>query len=120
MVAAVVFDPARPRINGLDDSKRLAPPRRELLYERIVERALAYSVVFVEVEEIDRRNILNASLLAMVKALKGLRPRPGAQPDGRLVSGQPLRRAGSFRGSDRLRIVHTIDQTQALRQSPLA
>jgi len=40
-VAAVVFDPGKPRINGLDDSKQLTAQRRELLYARIVERALA-------------------------------------------------------------------------------
>src|SRR5690606_35576713 len=48
VVAAVVFDPARPRINGLDDSKQLTPARREALYERIVERALAWHVVAIE------------------------------------------------------------------------
>ncbi|TYT27375.1 ribonuclease HII [Luteimonas viscosa] len=72
VVAAVVFDPARPRINGLDDSKRLAPARRELLYERIVERALAYSVVFVEVEEIDRINIFQATMVGMQRAIAGV------------------------------------------------
>ncbi|MDH5832076.1 ribonuclease HII [Luteimonas sp. M1R5S18] len=69
VVAAVVFDPARPRINGLDDSKRLAPARREFLYDRIVERALAWSVVFVEVEEIDRINIFQATMAGMQRAI---------------------------------------------------
>lgn len=72
VVAAVVFDPARPRINGLDDSKRLTPARREFLYERIVERALAYSVVFVEVEEIDRINIFQATMVGMQRAIAGV------------------------------------------------
>ncbi|OLI91408.1 ribonuclease HII, partial [Xanthomonas oryzae pv. oryzae] len=44
-VAAVVFDPNKPRINGLDDSKQLTAERREQLYARIVDRALSWSVV---------------------------------------------------------------------------
>jgi ribonuclease HII len=69
VVAAVVFDPSRPRINGLDDSKRLPPARREALYERIVDRALAWSVVFVDVDEIDRLNIFHATMAGMQRAV---------------------------------------------------
>lgn len=72
VVAAVVFDPARARINGLDDSKQLSAARRELLYGRIVERALAWKVVFVEAEEIDRINIFQATMLGMRLALEGV------------------------------------------------
>ena len=72
VVAAVVFDPARPRINGLNDSKQLCAERREALYGRIVERALAWHIVFVEVDEIDRINILQATLLGMRRALEGV------------------------------------------------
>jgi ribonuclease HII len=72
VVAAVVFDPARPRINGLNDSKQLCAERREALYDRIVERALAWHIVFVEVDEIDRINILQATLLGMRRALEGV------------------------------------------------
>lgn len=72
VVAAVVFNPARPGINGLGDSKRLAPARREQLYARIVERALAWHVVFVEVEEIDRINIFQATMAGMRRALRGV------------------------------------------------
>ena len=71
-VAAVVFDPGRPRINGLDDSKQLTPARRERLHDRIVERALAWRVVFVEVEDIDRINIFQATMLGMRLALQGV------------------------------------------------
>ena len=73
VVAAVVFDPARPRINGLADSKQLCAARREFLFDRIVERALAFHVVFVEVEEIDRVNIFHATMLGMRQALEGVR-----------------------------------------------
>ena len=72
VVAAVVFDPQRPRINGLDDSKQLCAQRREFLYARIVQRALAWHVVFIEAEEIDRINILQATLLGMRLALQGV------------------------------------------------
>jgi ribonuclease HII len=72
VVAAVVFDPARPRINGLDDSKQLTAARREFLYARIVERALAWQVVFIDVGEIDRINIFHATMLGMRRALEGV------------------------------------------------
>jgi ribonuclease HII len=71
-VAAVVFDPARPRINGLDDSKQLTADKRVRLQARIVERALAWRVVFVEVEDIDRLNIFQATMLGMRLALQGV------------------------------------------------
>jgi ribonuclease HII len=70
-VAAVILDPARP-IDGLDDSKRLSAARREILHDLIVERALAHCVVFVDAVEIDRVNILQATLLGMSRALRGL------------------------------------------------
>jgi ribonuclease HII len=72
VVAAVVFDPGRPRLNGLADSKQLAPARREAMYDRILERALAWHVVFVDVDEIDRINIFHATMLGMRLALEGV------------------------------------------------
>src|SRR5579863_5198504 len=69
--AAVVLDPARP-IRGLDDSKALDPDRREILAERIRERALAWAVGAADPFEIDRVNILEASRLAMQRALARL------------------------------------------------
>ncbi|QOD91886.1 ribonuclease HII [Lysobacter sp. CW239] len=75
-VAAVVLGPGRTPINGLDDSKQLTPQRREVLYQRIIERAQAWQVVTIEVEEIDRLNIYQATLLGMRRALEGLRPHP--------------------------------------------
>jgi len=68
-VAAVILDPARP-IEGLADSKQLSAKRREALYSLIVERAIAHAVVCVEAVEIDRVNILNATLSGMVRALE--------------------------------------------------
>ena len=73
VVAAVVFEPGRTPINGLADSKQLTAERRETLYARIVERAVAWQVVFVEVAEIDRLNIYHATMLGMRRALEGVR-----------------------------------------------
>lgn len=64
-VAAVVFDPARPRINGLDDSKQLNAARRDQLYDRIIDRALAWHVVLVDAPTVDRLNIYQATLQGM-------------------------------------------------------
>jgi ribonuclease HII len=83
VVAAVVFDPARPRINGLADSKQLCAARREALHARIVERALAWHVVVVDVDEIDRINIYQATMLGMRLAVEGVRHVAGcARIDG--------------------------------------
>jgi len=72
VVAAVVFPPGRTPVNGLDDSKQLDEARREALHPRIVERALAWHVVFVDVDEIDRLNIFHATMHGMREALRGV------------------------------------------------
>lgn len=72
VVAAVVFPPGRTPINGLADSKQLNAERREELYPRIIERALAFHIVFIEAEEIDRLNIYQATMLGMRRALEGV------------------------------------------------
>ncbi len=71
-VAAVVFDPQRPRINGLDDSKALTALRREQLYDRIIERALAYTIIMVDVGQIDSLNIFQATMQGMRQAVEGV------------------------------------------------
>jgi ribonuclease HII len=68
MAAAVVLDPKKP-ITGLADSKQLSAKKREYLASKIQENAKAWSVGRAEVEEIDRINILQASLLAMQRAI---------------------------------------------------
>ena len=75
VTAAVILDPARP-IEGLADSKKLSERKREQLAEIIKERALAWSLGRAEVEEIDRLNILQATMLAMQRAVAGLNPAP--------------------------------------------
>lgn len=80
--AAVILDPRRP-IDGLDDSKVLTAARREALAEAIRSRARAWSVAFATVAEIDAINILQASMLAMQRAVAGLGMTPDlAQIDG--------------------------------------
>lgn len=90
VVAAVILDPARP-IAGLDDSKRLSERRRDALYPLIIERALAWHIEHVEADEIDRLNILQATLAGMRRSLLGLSVTPAhALVDGnRLPDGLP-------------------------------
>jgi len=73
--AAVILDPAK-QIRGLADSKVLKAERREVLAERIKERASAWAVAAASVEEIDRINIFQASMLAMRRAVEALGMRP--------------------------------------------
>lgn len=76
VAAAVILDPLRP-IPGLRDSKKLSAARREALAEMICANAVAWTVARASVEEIDRLNILQASLLAMKRAVEALTPQPG-------------------------------------------
>lgn len=75
VAAAVILDPARP-ILGLNDSKKLSAKRRMELAQEIRDKALAWSIAEASVEEIDRLNILQASLLAMQRAVAGVSPPP--------------------------------------------
>ena len=76
VAAAVVLDAARP-IVGLADSKTLSARRREALAALIRERALGWAIGEASVDEIDRLNILQATLLAMQRAVAALQPQPG-------------------------------------------
>lgn len=71
VTAAVILDPAQP-IAGLNDSKKLSEKKREQLFIEIQEKALAWALGRAEVEEIDQLNILQASLLAMRRAVEAL------------------------------------------------
>lgn len=75
VTAAVILDPAHP-IAGLADSKRLSAAQRERLADEIRAKALAWALGRAEVAEIDRLNILQATLLAMQRAVEGLALRP--------------------------------------------
>lgn len=86
VAAAVILDPARP-IAGLNDSKKLSARRRQALAEEILAKALAWGVAEASVEEIDRINILQASLLAMQRAVAVLTGRHGLAPEHALIDG---------------------------------
>lgn len=75
VAAAVILDDLRP-IKGLADSKKLSALRRQALYEQIMARALCCAVGQASVQEIDNINILQATLLAMRRAVDGLRLKP--------------------------------------------
>lgn len=70
--AAAVILPADTVIDGVNDSKKLSEKKREILFEVIKEQALSYSIAFASVEEIEEINILNATMLAMKRAVEGL------------------------------------------------
>jgi ribonuclease HII len=73
VAAAVILDPDRP-VDGLRDSKKLSPARRDDLYMQICDRALAWATGSASVAEIDSINILQATMLAMQRAVAGLEP----------------------------------------------
>jgi ribonuclease HII len=85
VAAAVILDPAQP-IVGLDDSKKLTEKKRELLFDEIQLKAKSWCIARASVAEIDKINILQASLLAMTRAVQGL----NIQPEHVLVDGNKL------------------------------
>ena len=86
VAGAVVLDPNNP-IEGLKDSKKLTAVRREYLYEQIMEKAKAWGVGEASPAEIDKINILQATMLAMRRAIEDLTTRLGAWPDKALIDG---------------------------------
>ncbi|RAU17156.1 ribonuclease HII [Nitrincola tibetensis] len=75
VTAAVILDPERP-IMGLRDSKKLTEKKREALFDEICEKALCYAIACATPEEIDTLNILQATMLAMTRAVEGLSMAP--------------------------------------------
>ena len=91
VVAAAVILPAGWVPEGLNDSKKISPKKREKLYDEIVTHAVAYGIAEASVEEIDALNILEASLLAMRRAIAKLVPAPDfALIDGNVDRDFPL------------------------------
>ncbi|MGY8800118.1 MAG: ribonuclease HII [Longimicrobiales bacterium] len=90
VVAAAVILPAGVSVDGADDSKQLSAQTREELYGAITSAALAFGVGAASVHEIDRRNILRATTVAMQRALDAL----DAQPDHIVVDGLPVKHLG--------------------------
>lgn len=102
VTAAVILDPARP-IEGLNDSKKLTEARREALFPLIQERALAWCIARAEVEEIDRLNILHATMLAMQRAVAGLSLQPTlVLVDGNRCPVLPMRSEPVVKGDSRV------------------
>lgn len=85
VAAAVILDPEKP-IEGLDDSKKLTEKKREMLFPLIQQQSLCWSVARASVQEIDTINILEASLLAMKRAVENL----NVEPEHILVDGNRL------------------------------
>lgn len=80
--AAVIF-PEGFIIEGVDDSKKLTEKKREKLFDKIKEEAVAYSIAWASVDEIEKLNILNAAMLAMKRAVEGL----SVQADFAMIDG---------------------------------
>lgn len=102
VAAAVILDPMR-SIAGLNDSKKLSEKKREFLYEQIITKALAFAIAEASVAEIDQINILQASLLAMHRAIEKLFPMPQkALIDGNKIPRNLLIPAEAIVGGDAL------------------
>ncbi len=76
LVCACVIMPKTDLIDGIDDSKKLSPKKREELFDNIVQNAIAYSIIEIDEKTIDEINILNATKLGMKKALESLEVKP--------------------------------------------
>lgn len=85
--AACVILPKGCVINGINDSKKLSEKKRELLFDEIIEKAVAYNIASVDEKIIDEINILNATHLAMNNALDGMR----IKPDFVLIDGNSIK-----------------------------
>jgi ribonuclease HII len=86
LAGAVVLDPNNP-IVGLKDSKKLTPAKREYLFEQIMLKAKAWGIGEASAKEIDQLNILQATMLAMQRAVEDLSVSLGAWPDKALIDG---------------------------------
>lgn len=87
VVAAACVLPDGVIIEGLNDSKKLSEKKREKLFDEIIEKAIDYSIGFATIEEIEEINILNAAMLAMNRAIDGLK----TKPDLALIDGNTAR-----------------------------
>ena len=103
--AAVILEPARP-IAGLRDSKKLSEAQRDTLAAAIRERALAWCIAQSSEDEIDKINILQASMLAMRRAVEGLRVRPTlALIDGNRCPVMAVRSEAIVKGDDKVEVI---------------
>lgn len=90
VAAACVLEPGT-EIPGLNDSKKLTPKKRDLLYDLVIERATDFAVGFATPDEVDSINILNATMLAMRRAIAALKePADYALVDGNCIRDYPI------------------------------
>ena len=103
--AAVILDPENPII-GLKDSKQLTAKKREMLYEEIISKSLAYSINSSSVIEIDTLNILQATLLAMKRAIEGLHIIPSiALIDGNKIPNLDIKAEAIIKGDSKIEAI---------------
>ena len=102
VTAAVILDPNQP-INGLNDSKKLTEKKRLALFPEILDKALAWSIGRCSHDEIDQHNILNATMLAMQRAVEGLNVIPDyVLIDGNRVPDLPMEAQAVVKGDLRV------------------
>ena len=105
VAAAVILDPAK-RIRGLADSKVLSPQKRERLHDEIMDKALCCAIAMATVQEIDTLNILQATLLAMRRAVEGLRLPPAlVMVDGNRLPVLPMRAEAVIDGDAKVKAI---------------
>lgn len=103
--AACILDPVH-RINGLRDSKQLTPERRKQLSERIKERALDFCVATASLEEVNQLNVFGATMLAMQRAVAGLKLKPDiVLIDGNRMPKLPLPARTIVKGDAKVRSI---------------
>ena len=105
VAAAVILNPAK-RIRGLADSKLLSPQKRERLHDEIMDKALCCAIALATVQEIDTLNILQATLLAMRRAVEGLRLPPAlVMVDGNRLPVLPMRAEAVIDGDAKVKAI---------------
>ena len=105
VAAAVILNPAK-RIRGLADSKVLSPQKRERLHDEIMDKALCCAIALATVQEIDTLNILQATLLAMRRAVEGLRLPPAlVMVDGNRLPVLPMRAEAVIDGDAKVKAI---------------
>ena len=103
--AACILDPAR-RINGLRDSKQLTAERRKELSDQIKERALDFCIATASLEEIEQLNVFGATMLAMQRAVAGLKLKPGiVLIDGNRLPKLPFPARTIIKGDAKVRVI---------------
>ena len=105
VAAAVILNPAK-RIRGLADSKVLSPQKRERLHDEIMDKALCCAIAMATVQEIDTLNILQATLLAMRRAVEGLRLPPAlVMVNGNRLPVLPMRAEAVIDGDAKVKAI---------------